>query len=177
MRVLSKETLEQHLNDATNALLKIARDLTYNSIADNCLFILSEIINEEGNFDIRRRRRKKRNDKQVPQSLKKLMPQLTDLYTNFYDINLHVYKALKDVTVIEIAYYPKSSLDVDYRKTVIDHSPMLHCKVAVPPYSLENKIKFDINWEHEPLSHRWKMFWWERKMDKELERMKQNRIV
>jgi hypothetical protein len=173
---MSKETLEQKLKDATKSLLKMAQDSTYKIISSNCRFILSEIKDEEGNFDTRRRQRKKINDKKVPQSMQQLLPQLLDLYVNFYDINLHVYKALKNETIVEIAYYPKSSLDADYKERVINNQPMLHCKVAVPMYASENKQKFDINWEHEPLHHKWKMYWWRRKIDKELRKMEQTRV-
>lgn len=171
---MSKENLEQDLVGAIDGLLKMAQDSTYKIISDNCKFILAEIKDEDGNFDLRRRLRKERNDKKIPQAFEQLLPQLIDLYANFYDINLHVYKALKAETIVEIAYYPKSSLDDEFRKEVIESAPMLHCKVAVPSYASDGQNKFDINWEHEPLHHKWKMYWWRRKINKELKKMERN---
>ena len=80
------------------------------------------------------------------------MPELTRMYHNLYDINLVIYSARKELTVIDIRYYPKSALDHEYRQTVLDKPPMLHCKVAMPPGldpGFDETIKkFDINWEH-----------------------------
>ncbi|MBN8851371.1 MAG: hypothetical protein J0H07_05890 [Sphingobacteriales bacterium] len=42
----------------------------------------------------------------------------------------------------------KSSLDNDYRKKVFNDPPMLHLKVAIPPWATDKKEKFNINWEH-----------------------------
>ncbi len=70
---------------------------------------------------------------------------------------------------MEIEILEKSELDVEYRKTVLNDSPMLHCKVAIPPYSnFDKKDKFDINWQIGTFEYKWKMFWWRRKMKKKM---------
>ena len=92
-------------------------------------------------------------------TLAELMPALQNLYEDFYDINLEVYKANKEVTIIDILYYPKSSLDPEYRQTVLHNPPMFHLKVSRPPWLGDKKKKFDINWEHKPWLIRWKLFW------------------
>lgn len=97
--------------------------------------------------------------KKDPVTLIELMPRLQSLYDNLYDINLHIYRATKGMTVIDFRYYLKSSLDVDYRPNVLHNPPMLHCKVSFPPWLPDKKEKFDINWEHYEGLNRLRLFW------------------
>ena len=154
-KIISKDTLEQHLTEATVSLLSIARDLVWNTISDNCLFIISNLKEQEEEFGVRRKLEKARYQKLVPQYLADVMPQMLNLYPHLYDINLFVYKASNERTIIEIGYYPKSALDEDYRKTIEDNPPMLHSKVSYPfYYHFNGKKKFDINWQNNSLSYK-----------------------
>src|SRR6218665_1075452 len=92
-------------------------------------------------------------------SLTELMPTLKKLYNNFYDINLHIYKSTRSITIIDFRYYLKSSLDQDFRLKVLDNPPMLHCKVAYPPWLSDKKEKFDINWEHYEGLNKLRLVW------------------
>jgi hypothetical protein len=157
---MKEEDIYKDLTAATKSLLDLARDLCFNDINDNCLYIISEIRNSEKNFQELNRIRIKENSLKTPKPLVDILPGLEALYSNFYDVNLYVYKADKQATIIEIQYFPRSSLDIDYRKKTESRQTMLHCKVATPSYSSDTKEKFDINWEFEPLHHKWKMFWW-----------------
>jgi hypothetical protein len=157
---MTPDTLEKALNDAVVTLLSLARELTWNKISNNCKFILSEIENSEHNFFEQRKLRKIENDNKTPAALQDLVPLLLKQYENLYDINLHIYKSTKDLTIIDIRYYPKSSIEEEFRMKIKDQQPMLHCKVSTPPYNFEKKEKFDINWEHNNFWHKWKMFWW-----------------
>ncbi len=139
-------------------LFEIAKNLTWNNISENHKFILTEIKDSSENFHEQRKRSKIENDKKIPMSLKELMPTLLKLYPDFYDINLHIYKATKGMTIVDFRYYPKSSLDKAYREKVLNNPPMLHCKVAMPS-GLPGKKKFDINWEHYEGHNRLKLFW------------------
>jgi hypothetical protein len=164
---MTEETLEKDITAATVSLLEMARVVSWNTISNNCVFILTEIKNIDGeNFFDTRKRRKKANDVKKPLPLTNLLPLLTELYTYMYDINLYVYRAWKKYTVIEMAYYPKSALDNDFRQTVMNNNPMLHARVALPLYHEDKKEKFNINWEHNTPGHRWKMFHWNRKAKK-----------
>lgn len=145
---MTQSTLEKEILSAVPNLLEMARALTWNSISENYKLILTEIKNKEENFQVQSQIRKKENNKKVPVTLSELIPTLQSLYHNLYDINLHIYRAAKNLTVIEICYYPKSSLDSDYRVKVLQNPPMLHCKVARPSWLSDKKEKFDINWEH-----------------------------
>ena len=158
-------TLENEIQEAIPILFDTARNLTRNSISENYKFILTEINNSSENFQEQRKMNKKLNDKKVPLSLTELMPTLHRLYNNFYDINLHIYRATKIMTVIDFRYYPKSSLDKDYLKKIMSNPPMLHCKVSMPPWLSDKEKKFDINWEHYEGLNRLRLLWFKLKLN------------
>jgi hypothetical protein len=171
--IITKESLPEQIGDATTSLLKLARESCWNNISDNCRFILSEIKEDSSvkNFIELRGLRKTINDKKHPEPLDNILPRLLSIYANLHDINLYIYRSSKNLTIIEIAYYLKSSLEPDYQKTITNDPPMLHCKVAIPIYSTDSefkfdysaasKRKFDINWEHQTFFyHRWQIFWY-----------------
>lgn len=158
---MKKENLYKDISDVVQNLLKMARDSSFNSISDNCKFIISEIKHSNKNIFEQDKIRKIDNDKKIPKSLNDIIVELEKLYENLYDVNLYVYKANKYLTIIEIQYFPRSSLDLEYQKIAATQETMLHCKVAVPSYAYDNKQKFDINWQLGTINHRWKMFWWQ----------------
>lgn len=174
---MKKESLYYEISDAVQSLLQMARDSSFNHISDNCTFIISEIKYDEKNFFNQDKIRKKDNNKKTPKPLTDIIVELETLYPNFYDINLYVYKAGKNSTILEIQYFPRSSLDLDYQKLTEMQETMLHCKVALPRYALDKKEKFDINWQLGTLNHRWKMFWWQRKIKWEIKRLLKNRGI
>ena len=165
---MKKESIHKEINEATQSLLKMARESSFNNISDNCTFIISEIKQSCKNFFEQNKIRKRDNEKKIPKSLTDIIVELETLYENFYDVNLYVYKAGKNSTIIEIQYYPRSSLDIEYPKKSAKQETMLHSKVAVPPYASENNKKFDINWQLGTINHKWKMFWWKQKTKKYL---------
>jgi hypothetical protein len=161
MTIITKATLHDHLAQATVYLLETARESSWNTITDKCLYITSEIENSTRDFCDLRKLSKQKNDQKVPRPLANVMPELLSLYANLHDINLYVYRAERNITIIEIACYLKTSLDAEYRKTIINDPPMLHCKVPIPNYSAlkERNKKFDINWQLNPLNHRLRVVW------------------
>ena len=162
---MTRETIIADVQKATASLLEMARDQTWNNISDNCVYILSEIEpNAAGNFIEARKLRKRNNKRKQPETLKAISAELDRLYDNLYDVNLHIYKALPEHTIIEVQYFPKSALEPDYREIVKDLAPMLHCKVAIPPYASDTKKPFDIHWELGGMRHQWKLFWWRKRM-------------
>jgi hypothetical protein len=145
---MSPETIKKDIEDAVPKLLDLAEKVSKNNISRNCRFILREIRHSEENFHVQRQERKKENDKKLPLTLDQIEPELQKLCDNLFDINLYVYRAEKDLTIVEISYYPRSSLDQAYRDKVRSKHSMLHCKVNQPPWLSDDKEKFDINWEH-----------------------------
>jgi len=166
---MKKENLYKDLSDAVQSLLKLARESSFNDISENCTCIISEIKHSDKNFFDQYKIRKADNDKKKPKLLTDIIVDLETLFPNLYDVNLYVYKADKNSTLIEIQYFPRSSLDIEYQKTSATQETMLHCKVAIPPYASDSKEKFDINWQLGTINHKWKMFWWQRKTKKHLE--------
>ena len=168
-QTMKKESIYKDISDAVQSLLKLARDSSYNYISDNCKFIISEIKHSDKNFFEQNKIRKTVNDKKTPKPLIDIIGELETLYANLYDVNLYVYKANKYSTIIEIQYFPRSSLEIEYQKTSAKKETMLHCKVAIPAYASDTKEKFDINWQLGTINHKWKMFWWQRKTRKYFE--------
>ena len=161
------ETLDIEIKKAIESLHSMTKDFAFNLISKDYVFILSNINDfKSENVYKRRLERKRINNKKKPISFDPAINELKSIYNDLYDINLYIYKSKKKYTIIEIQYFPKSSLDKDFLKTVIDNEPMLHCKVSMPQYRSDKK--FDINWEHGGLKHHWKIFWWKYRINKEL---------
>lgn len=152
----------------------MARDLTWNNISDNCVYIISEYNDSAENAFERNKIRKALNDKKTPQLLTEIDQELSSLYADIYQIDLYVYRAKKDNTIIEIELLRKSSLDAEYRKTIQDNPPSLHCKVAMPSYYQNKKEKFDIHWQNGTLGHWWKMLRWRQALKKEMKKRNPN---
>lgn len=169
---MNKKSIYVDLKFATEKLLETARGHSWNEISDNCLYITTEIQDAEGrNFHELRKLRKKANDDKTPESLEKVTTRLIKIFGNLYELDLLIYKSTKVVTVIEIQYYLKSYYNNRHFEDLKEKSPMLHSKVAIPPYSKSGKEKFDINWELGGLRHKWNMFWWQKKIKKELKKL------
>jgi hypothetical protein len=164
---MTKDTLQKEIEEAIPKLLDMARDLSWSKISDKYKFILSEIKDSEENFHVQRVLTKKENDKKAPGTFSEIMLAFQNLYDNLYDINLHIYRADRRLTVVDIRYYPKSSLDPDYRQKVVHDPPMLHCKIAQPPWLTDKKGKFDINWEHKQWLINWKLYWMRQKLKRQ----------
>lgn len=165
---MKKENIHKELSDAVQSLLQLARDLSYNKISDNCSFIISEVNQSEKNVFEKTKNRKSINDKKVPKSFIEIVAEVEAIFPNLYDVNLYIYKAKKNETIIEIQYFPRISLDLDYQKATANQETMLNYKVSLPNYAANSDEKFDINWEHGPLNHLWKQFWWRQKIKRDL---------
>lgn len=177
---MKKENLHKEISGAVRSLVNMARESTFNKISDNCMYILSEIKNSEKNFFEQNKIRKIENNKKTPKHFADIIKDLENLYADLYDVNLYIYKTNKNSTIIEIQYFTRSSLNIQYQKISDPKETMLHCKIPLPPYVSTNKEKFDINWQLGTLNHKWKMFWWQQKANKiimqRVFRVKANRI-
>jgi len=154
LKTVTKNNLELHLKEATSTLLGMAKNSCWNKISDNTSYIISETKNDL----LKRTERKKINNKKKTKSLEQIKVELKDIYENLYDINLYIYKSKKDTTIIEIQYYPKSSLEPDFYENVKENEPMLHCKIRLPSYRKNDNEKFDANWELGGIRHEWNNF-------------------
>jgi len=156
---VKKDNLENIISDLSSKLLDMATDICWNKIRRNCQYILSEIDENQGeNFFERAKIRKRVNEQKKPKSLKEIVMDLNLIYENLYDINLYIYNAKRNETIIEIRYFLKTSHTKDYYPVIKNNESMLHCKVAMPPYHIEGK-KFDVNWELGGFRHEINMMW------------------
>jgi hypothetical protein len=178
-----RDTLHLHIKDASQDLLRMARDHSYNRISDNLVYIISkpeqEVDQSIGFFD-QYKQRKKNNDAKSTLTFDAAIKHLVEKFNDIYEIDLYVYKATHEKTIIEIGLIEKNS---DYRKAAT-HVPLLHNKVCIPPYALNPDIpvgepqlykKFDINWQLNTLNHRWEMFCWVFKARRNLRRLEKRK--
>ncbi|ABQ05323.1 hypothetical protein [Flavobacterium johnsoniae] len=155
-----ENNIKEKIENLTIRLLEIVHLHCWNNISKNLMFILSDISEVKGeNFFIKRRNKNKLNKKKNPKNLNEVIEDLQEIYDLIYDINLYVYKSEKHKTIIEIQYFLKSKLDTDYLKTAANNPPMLHCKIAQPPYKNDQE-KFDVNWELGGIRYYLNILWW-----------------
>ena len=143
------------IQDLSDKLIELARNSCWNNFSNSYAYIFSEIVNDDKNFFEKRIERKKLNSKKKPLGLEQARAELDKIYPNLYDVNFYVYNATKSKTIIEIQYYPKSSLGLEYFEKVKDKEPMLHCKVSTPFYLKNENDKFDVNWELLGARYKW----------------------
>ncbi|MCR1026115.1 hypothetical protein NQT66_14935 [Cellulophaga baltica] len=156
--ILKNNNLEHKISESTSNLIDMANDICWNQISRNCEYIMSEINeNIESDYSKIAKKRKNINEKKVPKSLNGIIAELSSIYDNLYDINLHIHKAQSERTIIEIRYFLKTSHTEEFYPKIKENEPMLHCKVAIPPYRIKNK-KFDVNWELGGIRHQWNKF-------------------
>ncbi len=148
---MTAETTEEEIRAAIPKLMEMATELTRNKFSDEYLFFLSAINDKQPDLIERLQQQKRNNDRREPKKLQEVIPELIAIFNDLYDINLTIYKATKKATIIEISYYAKSQLEEAYRETVSAQPPMLHCKVALPPWLGGKNELFDINWQHNVL--------------------------
>lgn len=152
----------EDISNAVVSLIEIVNQNCWNNISPNLIFIVSNINEVKGDdFFIQRINRNRINKGKVVKNLIDMINYLNEFSNNIYDINLYIYKSTNHQTIIDVRYFLKSDLDSDYLKTVINNPPMLHSKLTRPPY-VNDKEKFDVNWELGGIRHLWKMFWWEK---------------
>ncbi|WP_298757639.1 hypothetical protein [uncultured Psychroserpens sp.] len=160
LKKVSKEQLNADLKEATLRLLELARQTCWNTISNNVVYIISEIEKAPKDIYINiLKNRKKENDIKAKKSLDQVAQDLNKIYDDLYDVVLTVYKSTTTYTIIEIQYFPKSSLEASFLKTVKGELPMLHCNITIPTYRKTDSEKFDINWELLGLRYKWNMFW------------------
>lgn len=151
---MNTETIELEIRNIISSLIKLANNYCWNEISPNYSFILSDIIERE---HFSRKDRNVINDKKSPINLKYAIEFLEKEYSDLYDINFYIFKSKKQQTIIEIQYYRKSSLDKDFFDKVKNSPPMVYAKISMPVYA-KNGEKFDVNWESEGVTHKWKTF-------------------
>lgn len=118
------------------------------TIYNQCEYILSEIENSNFiNLEEIRRSRINSNLLKNSKTIEEATNEISSIFSDLYDINLHIFQSSKSLIVIDVRYFLKSKLDKQYQKQVIDFEPTLHIKISMPQFQQEQKKRFDINWE------------------------------
>lgn len=164
MHKITPLTLGADLKVAEHRLLELARELSQKNVSDNCLYITSAIHNDHKNAFEERRYRMAENRSKRPSDLKPVLAELTRQFSDLHDINLFVYRADSDRTIIDVRYFLRSTLPAQLREQLTGQPPTLHVKVMIPPWRRGDHRSFDINWEHHPWSIHWNLFWAQVKM-------------
>lgn len=153
------EKFRDTITKLSHEVRQMALDSCTNVISDNFVYILSEIDpSPEGNFHDQRRRRIKSNNAKEPVSLNEACSILHPKYTSIFDVNIHIHKAKKNKTVIDIRYLRKNKLDKIQQELEKDNPSMFHAKMTRPPYVYDDNVRFDVNWEHQTFRNRWRIY-------------------
>ena len=170
----TSDNIKSQLEGASQSLIKLARESSYNRISNNLKYII-RIVDQEfesvGSFFDQYKLRKKINETKPILSLDDTANDLKKYFDVIYEINLSVFKSSNTTTIIEIEIREKDET-VELR----EGAPFLHCNVGIPPYA-KNKEKFDINWQLGTWDHKWKMFWWQRRTRREIRQLKRRHIT
>ena len=137
--------LEELIRQYTAYLFSMVQDHCWNKLSGNCVNFLSEISEADSLRPVKMQKQTK--DGRPLRPIRQIAEDMLAIYDKLYDINLCVHRAEDHRTIIDIRYYPKSSLAKDYRELVRDNPPMWHAKVPLPPGLGQSQQKFDINWD------------------------------
>jgi hypothetical protein len=161
---MKHDTIKMDLLNASQSLLTMARDLTYNNISDNLFFlirIVDDDYNQMSSIIERNKLRKKINESKPILTIENATKELENIFDQAYEINLYIYRVENNRTIIdiEVTIFDKSFSNKK-------ETPIFHCKVPIPPYLYQTKEKFNINWQLGTWGFKWKMFWWKQKLNK-----------
>ncbi|WP_326983630.1 hypothetical protein VUJ46_03530 [Chryseobacterium sp. MYb264] len=151
---MEREEIPLKFREAILNLLRLAELYCWNKVSLNIQYILSDSseMKEELSGSEKRRLQNRINSKKIPIDFEKAIKFLRDEFSDLYDVNLYIFKSKKKSTIVDIRYFKKSNLDVDFLQTVKDNSPMLHSKLPLPIYRNDFK-KINVNWESGSLDH------------------------
>jgi hypothetical protein len=154
-----RDIIKRVIKQSTLDLYKIIEKECWNNISTNTLYFISEIKHPvDGDIVEYRKNDLKKNQKKKPLSLNKVVEHFKEFYDDCYDINLHVFKSRKNVTIIDVKYFLKTSLDSSAYFDVKDRAPMVHAKFILPPYRANDYEKHDVNWQLGGFTHFWRKY-------------------
>jgi hypothetical protein len=151
------ESIQDDIISSTISLLDLARKTCHSTINDHCLYILSEVNHDADNFHIARKIKKDTNDKKKSQKLETILPMLQDIFHDLHFIDLYIYHAKKECTIIEIEYGLISKNNFAQKDADGFNYPYLHGKINILFWIFTKEEKFDINWQHKAWLIRWEV--------------------
>lgn len=166
---MDKETFITRLNKASNSALKLAREFTFNEIAENLIFKikpnsleLSDHLTDLEKENLIARKKELNKTLTANEVANRL---ILDNKAPVW-INCSVIRSTKTTTTIELFSSRRFREDSElYHKN--ETYPPFHAVIMNPPYLFDNKEKFDVNWRYRKIQTAIKR----RKAKKELDRM------
>ncbi len=135
-------TLRQDIEQLTKKVLHLTRENCWNVLPDEVVYIISEIEIDAGNWKKRFENRRSK-DALEPMNFDLMISELEKMYPSLHDINLHVHRAEKYRTIIDVQYFLKEKVGYE---TKPETPSMLHVKVSLPPFRGDDPKKFDLHW-------------------------------
>jgi hypothetical protein len=166
---MDKDTFIIRLNEASKSALKLAREFTFNEIAENFIYTIKpnslDLSNhltdfEKGNLSNRKKELNKTltvNEVADRVILENKVPVW---------INCSVVRATRKITTIEL-FTSRRFRDDSELHHKIETYPPFHAVIMNPPYLFDNKEKFDVNWRYKKIQTAIKL----RKAKKDLNKM------
>ncbi|RIJ46263.1 hypothetical protein D1614_20035 [Maribellus luteus] len=147
---MDKETFIKRLNEASNSALKLAREFTFNEIADKLIFKikpnsldLSKHLTDSEKENLIARKKELNKTLTANEVANRLI--LENKVPVW--INCSVIRSTKKITTIELFTSRRFRDDSElYHK--IETYPPFHAVIMNPPYLFDNKEKFDVNWRY-----------------------------
>lgn len=145
---MDKETFIIRLNEASESALKLAREFTFNEIANNLIFIikpnsldLSDHLTDSEKENLITRKKELNKTLTANEVANRLI--LENKVPIW--INCSVIRSTKKITIIELFTSRRFRDDSElYHK--VETYPPFHVVIMNPPYLFDNKEKFDVNW-------------------------------
>ena len=171
---MTTEELKENILKTTHEILKTARETCVNNFSDNIEFVIRRFDIGNMNFIELNKLRKKTYKKSSKLTIDKVVQELYGDLQVLSWIDLILYKAEQDRTIIEIQLIKRQPNEfVDSQEL----RPSFHAGIPTPQYATDSHVKFDINWQQNTFNHRLKFFLWKVKTKKEIERLKKKNNV
>lgn len=176
---MDKETFITRLNEASNSALKLAREFTFNKIAENLTYTikpnslgLSDHLTDLEKGNLINRKKELNKTLTVYEVADRL---IVDNKVPVW-INCSVIRSTRKITTLELFTSRRFRDDSDlYHKT--ETYPPFHAVIMNPPYLFDNEEKFDVNWRYKKIQTAIKLRKAKRNLNEEIKKRKEQKNV
>ncbi len=166
---MTAEELKENILKTSHDIIRIAREKCNNNFSDNIEFVIRRFDVADLDFFALNKLRKETYEKSTKLPVDKVVQELYSDLSGLLWIDLMIYKAEKNRTIIEVLLIKRQS-----NESVGDQElrPSFHGGISTPQYAADSNDRFDVNWQQNTFNHRLKFFLWKIKTKKELKRLK-----
>lgn len=176
---MDKETFITRLNKASSSALKLAREFTFNEIAENLIFKikpnsleLSDHLTDSEKENLTDRKKELNKTLTANEVANRL---ILDNKAPVW-INCSVIRSTKKATTIELFSSRRFRDDSELYHKNETYSPF-HAVIMNPPYMFDNKEKFDVNWRYRKIQTAIKCRKAKRNLNEEIKKRKEHKNV